>query len=145
MAEKESSKNTILTVVGLLLVTALGSGGVVWQWQQHKLDTVMKATDLWKQENDLYSKMIDVSDEYAKNMHRHDMNATKAGMTYSELSADTDSVNKMVYLKNQLDLMRDTFTALETKLSQIEGRAPRRITLEFIPPHHPDHLTAILR
>ena len=127
-------------VIAFLIGTAVGPGAF-WQWQPHVLDKVVKTTELRKQENDLYSKIIEISEEYGKNMDRHEMYAAKARKTNSEINADRGVTNKMLRLKPQLDLLKDNFTALEAKLSPIEGRPPRRINLEFIPPPRPDQLT----
>jgi hypothetical protein len=43
----------------------------------------------------------------------------------------------MVQQTSQLELLKDTFTALEAKLANLEDRAPNNIQLQFIPPSAP--------
>ena len=134
-----------LPIVGVVIAFVIGTivgPGAFWQWQPHELDKVTKTTDLRKQENDLYSKIIDISVEYGKSMERRDMFAAKAKMTNREINANREVTNNMLRLKAQLDLLKDDFTALEAKLSQIEGRRPRRIPLEFVPLHRPVNVAA---
>lgn len=119
-------------VIAFLIGTVVGPGAF-WQWQPHVLDKVVKTTELRKQENDLYSKIIEISEEYGK----YDRMLTGSGT-----SEDTETTNKMYRLRAQLDLLKDDFTALEAKLSPIEGRPPRGINLEFVPPHRPVNVAA---
>lgn len=94
----------------------------------------MKTTDLRKQENDLYAKIIELSADYAKDMDRHD-----------KYPADIQANNHMYQLKGQLDLLKDNFKALENNLAHLEGRSPRSIVLEFIPPHAPTNLQVTVK
>jgi hypothetical protein len=116
--------NPSKAVVVFIIVTLLGSGAL-WEWQKHKLDAITTATDLWKQENDLYAKIIDLSNQYIETQNKY----------YKTPSNELH--NKMVQQTSQLELMKDNFTALEAKLAPLEDRPPRNIQLQFIPPSAP--------
>lgn len=125
------SKWAIISTIGAFLGGTILGSGAFWQWKQHELDIVVKTTELRKQENDLYRKIIDLSAEYATNMARYDQNNRQ----------DSQAFNNMYRLKAQLDVLKDDFKVLESNLSRLESREPRTIPLEFIPPSTPTNLT----
>jgi hypothetical protein len=115
---------TWMPVWTLIIGTVFGSGAL-WEWQKHQLDAIATTTDLWKQENDLYAKIIDLSNEYIE-----------AQKKYSKTPSD-EVRTRMVQQNAQLGLMKDDFTALETKLAHLEDRPPHTIPLDFTPPSAP--------
>lgn len=70
MAKDTRSKHTGFWTIGAFLIGTLFGSGSIWQWKQQQLDKVMKTTELRKQENDLYAKIIELSADYAKDMDR---------------------------------------------------------------------------
>ena len=132
-------KPTIIGVATFVLGTLLGSGSI-WQWKNSELDArkqqiegVQKLTELRKQENDLYRDIIELSDEYIT-----------AADQYSK--APTQALNRQIHqLSARLDVIKDDFRTLEGNLSRLEGRAPRTIPLDFVPPGAPSGLTVTAR
>jgi hypothetical protein len=124
----------VWTVITFLVGSAFGTGGY-WEWQKLKLDTqkqeldtVVQTTDLRKQENDQYAKIIELTQRYVE-----------AKDQYSKTPSPQLN-NQMVDMKAQLNLMKDDFTVLETKLARLEGRQPRNIPIDFVPPEPPTGL-----
>lgn len=134
---KESSVSA-WTIVTFLIGTLVGTGGL-WEWkkieldaQSQELERAVKTTDLRDKENDQYAKILDLTNEYIN-----------AANDYSK--APTPQLhNKIVQLKSQLDVIKDNFTTLEDKLAQLEGRKPRNIPIDFIPPDPPTNLRAVV-
>lgn len=136
MGESPTTRWAVL--VSFLIGTALGSGSI-WQWKQSKLEaqkqeleTVIKTTELRQQENGQYAKIIDLSNEYIKDIDEFSKTPTP------------QLHNRILQLKSRLDILKDDFTALESKLAQLERRQQRTIQIDFIPPSPPTNLRAIV-
>jgi hypothetical protein len=134
MIERLKKNLPMVGVVIAFLVGAAFGSGAFWQWQQHVLDKVMKTTDLRKQENDLYSKFIEISEECEKYQELYNILDAKTTPTNAESNTKGEASLNMFRLNSQLDVMKDDLRVLEAKLSQLEGREPRKITLEFPQP-----------
>jgi hypothetical protein len=128
MAESAVTKWTIISfVIGSLL-----GSGAIWQWKQsqiaiknQEMERVVKTTALRKDINDLYRKIIELSNEYITVRDQY----SKTPMP--------DLNNKILQLKSQLDLLKEDFRVFEGKLANLEDRQPRAINIEFIPPLPP--------
>jgi hypothetical protein len=96
-----------------------------------ELENAVRTTELRKQENDIYDRIIELSNEYS--IKRDAYLTSVAGNEKSTLQ------NKMRELKLRLDTAKDDFTAIESKLSLLEGRTRRKIELEFIVPAAPQN------
>jgi len=124
------------TVITFLIGTLVGTGSL-WEWkkveieaQSQEIDRVVKTTDLRQREIDQYAKIVDLTNEYINDVNQ-----------YSK-APNSQFNNKILQLKSQLDVMKDNFTTLESKLAQLEGRQARNIPINFIPPAPPTGLTA---
>jgi len=127
------------SAVSFLIGTILGTGSF-WQWQTHKidvqklqLDTAVQTTELRKKENDQYAQIIDLTRRYVD-----------ARDQYSK-SPSPQLNNQILEMKRQLDLVKDDFMTLENKLAQLEGRQPRAIAIDFVPPNPPTGLHAVVQ
>ena len=125
------------TIISFLLVTLLGSAGLIWQWlharveaQKEQLDRVTTITELRQKEIEQYEKIIDLTNDYVI-----------ARDQYSENPSASELHNKLLQLQSRLDVMKDAFIRLEDDLAHLEGRQPRKINLNFIPPNPPAGLT----
>ena len=123
------------TIVTFLTGTLVGTGGL-WEWkkielesQNQEIERAVKTTDLREKENDQYAKILDLTNEYINAVNQ-----------YSK-APNPQLNNKILQLKSQLDVMKDNFTTLENKLGLLEGRQPRNIPIDFIPPAPPTGLT----
>jgi len=126
------------TIATFLIGTLVGTGGL-WEWkkielesQNQEIERAVKTTDLREKENDQYAKILDLTNEY--------INAVN---DYSKVPTP-QLHNKIAQLKSQLDVIKDNFTTLENKLAQLEGRQPRNIPIDFIPPAPPTGLRAVV-
>lgn len=132
-------KPAIIGAATFVLGTLFGSGSI-WQWKSSELDArkqqiegVQKLTELRKQENDLYRDIIGLSNEYIT-----------AADQYSR--GPTQGLDRQIHqLRARLDVIKDDFRTLEHNLARLEGRAPRTIPLDFIPPSAPPVVTVIAR
>ena len=131
------------TIVTFLIGTLVGTGGL-WEWKKVKVDAqsqeierAVKTADLREKENDQYAKILELTNEYINAVSQH----SKARKT--PLNDDILLGNRIVQLKSQLGVMKDNFKALENKLAQIEGRQPRDIPIDFIPPLSPTSPKAV--
>lgn len=125
------------TIISFLIGSLLGSGAI-WQWKQsqiaaknQEMDKVMKTTALRKDINDLYYKITELSNQY---ITARDQYSRTPG---PELN------NRIIQLKSQLDLLKEDFKVLEGKVAALEGRAPRAINIDFIPPSPPTGLRIV--
>src|ERR1051326_6769979 len=116
------------TVLAFVLGTLFGSGSI-WQWKQTQiegqkaeLDRIVRTTELRRQQNDLYLKFINVSRQIVQNASGYSKNL------------DSDARNKNGDLNAQLELTKDDLLTLEKAIATLEGRQPRSIRLDFIPP-----------
>ena len=115
-----------------LIIGALIGPGFFWQWRQsgieikkQELDEAEKTTDLRAREDDIYAKIIELSNEYIQDTDQ-----------YSKAPSDELRI-KIVQQNSRLEAMKDDFTTLEAKLAHLEGRTPRTIPLSFLPPKPP--------
>jgi hypothetical protein len=136
---------SLWTIISFLLGTGLGSGSI-WEWQKVKLeaqkqvlevqkqdlDRAVQTTELRRRENDQYSQIIDLTKKYVDS--RDAYSKSPSSQIYGDIAA----------LRAQLDLMKDDFVSLESKLARLEGRQPRIIPLDFTTPAPPSGLTAIV-
>jgi hypothetical protein len=134
---KESSVS-IWAVVTFLIGTLVGTGGV-WEWkkveieaQKQQVEKTVQTTELREKENEQYSKILDLTNVYIGTVDQ-----------YSKAPSPQLN-NKILQLKAQLEVMKDNFTTLENNLGQLEGRQPRNIPINFIPPAPPTGLTAVV-
>lgn len=112
------------TIVAFLIGTLFGSGGV-WEWKKIEIERVVRTTDLREKENDQFAKILDLTNEYINATDQH----SKA--------PNPQLNNKILQMKSHLEVMKDNFRTLENKLAQLEGREPRNIQIDFIPPAAP--------
>jgi hypothetical protein len=119
---------SVWTIVAFLIGTLFGSGGV-WEWKKLEIERIVKTTDLREKENDQYAKILDLTNEY--------ITATDQ---YSKVP-NAQLNNKILQMKSHLEVMKDNFRTLENNLAQLEGREPRNIQIDFIPPAPPTGLT----
>ena len=131
-------KLTKWTIISFLLGTLLGSGSI-WQWehakveaQKQELDRVTAITELRQKEIDQYDKIINLSNEYVTATAQYSKNPS------SEIGI------KILQLTSRLDVMKNAFIALEDNLAHLEGRQPRKINLNFIPPQPPTVISATM-
>ena len=117
------------------VIGALFGSGALWQWkdvqlkeQAQHIETVQATTDLRQKIDALYSHILEITDQFVK-----DQNAYR-------LSPLPELNNHMIHLKSQLDLAKDDFLSLEKKLAAIEGRSPRNIPIDLVPPEPPTGL-----
>lgn len=122
-----------------ILGAVLGVSGLVWQWLQsgretrkQELDTIERTTEFRKQENDLYAKIIALSNEYLNTQGQ-----------FSKTPSEDLRV-RIAQQNSQLEIMKDDFTTLETKLARVENRAPRTIILTFHVPEPPTGLSGVV-
>ena len=134
----DEPKLTKWTIFAFLIGTLLGSGSI-WQWerakveaQKQELDMVAATTELRQKESDQYEKIINLSNEYVIASDLYSKNPS------SEIS------NKISLLNSRLDVMKDTFIHLEDNFALLEGRQPRKINLNFIPPQPPTVISATM-
>jgi hypothetical protein len=116
------TKLSIYTVIALILVTALGSGGVVWEWQRIHFDKLRtdlavaeQTTKLREELDKIFVKVIETS----RNFVPLDLCSGK-------------NRNQGIQLQAQLKLYKDNFNTLESKLSALEHREARDINLDVI-------------
>jgi hypothetical protein len=131
------------TIFAFLIGTLVGTGGV-WEWkkieleaQSQEIERAVKTADLREKENDQYAKILDLTNEYINAVNEYSKPRNP------QLSSQIVLSNKIVQLKSQLDVMKDNFKALENNLAQIEGRQPRNIPIDFIPPPPPTDPKAV--
>lgn len=125
------------TISTFLIGASVGTGSL-WEWRKIQLDAqnqeierAVKTTDLREKENEQCAKILELTNEYIGVVNEYS-NAPKP-----QLSDQIARGNKIVQLRSQLDVAKDNFKALENKLAQIEGRPPRNIPIDFIPPPPP--------
>lgn len=116
------------SIAAFLAGTVFGSGGF-WEWQKIKIDRIVQTANLLDKENEEYAKIIDLSNEYISVAAQYEK-APNAELK-SQLA------NKMDQLRARLAGRKDNFKDLENQLATLEGRQPRDIRLEFIPPAPP--------
>jgi len=122
------NRMNIWVLISFLIGTVLGSG-VVWQIanihlasKSHELEVVAKTTLLRRQLSELHYGIIELSDEYIRAIHQYDKEPSYEGRS------------KLIRLKSELDMLKDDFKVLEGKLARIEGRKPRALKIDFVPP-----------
>lgn len=132
---KEKRTPNWMPLLALIVGTLIGPG-FIWQWWQYgregkkqELEEIIKTTDLRRQENDLYAKIIDLSNEYINADHE-----------FAKTPSD-ELRTRMAQQDLELGMMKDNFMALEAKLSHLESRMPRTIPLEFRTPKAPTGVT----
>ena len=118
-----------LAILAFALVTFAGNGAY-WKWQELKLAVSARASDLLRQENDSYQKIIDLSDRL--NTAETDLENHAAGSSPLEI----------LTLKSRLDFEKGVFGTVERQLAQIEQRPERKINLNFVRPSAPGKITA---
>jgi hypothetical protein len=131
-------KLTKWTIISFLLGTLLGSGSI-WQWehakveaQKQELDRVTAITELRQKEIDQYDKIINLSNEYVTATAQYSKNPS------SEIGI------KILQLTSRLDVMKNAFIALEDNLAHLEGRQPRKINLNLMPPQPPTGISGTM-
>jgi hypothetical protein len=110
-----------------LLGILLGSGSV-WQWEKHKLDVVSETAALRQQEIEQYTKLVDLNNEYTRAQVE---NAQRPGSYNPALK------NRIAGLAMQIAFVAENLAALESQLAQLEGREPRKLKLQLVPPNPP--------
>ena len=105
--------------------------------QKLQLESAVKTTELRKQENDLYERIIALSKEYSDRTYRY----AKA-RNPSEMAALSNEIRE---LSLRLATVKDDFIAIESKLTRLEGREPRKIDLWFIVPAPPQRVAVSVR
>lgn len=129
------SKDSLLwAIISLLIGTVFGSGAIR-QWQKNNLERerfefekVTKAIEIRKRMDDVYSSILQLSDDYIK-----------VSNAYYK-SNNSSAANEMRRLIARLDVLKSDYTAIENTLSVIEHRVPRTIQIDFIPPAPPANL-----
>jgi len=89
------------------------------------MEKILKTTELRNQISELYSKIIEISNEYIKTWDAYGKRRNSSGY------------EKILKLELQLGMLKDDFKSLEDKLAQLENRAPRAIKIDFITPSPP--------
>lgn len=126
-------------IIALLVGTLFGSGSI-WQWQKNNLDRerfelekITKSMEIRKRVDDLLADIIEISNEYIK-----------VSNSYYRSKSPSDG-NEMKRLITRLDVLKNDFKAIEKNLSLVEGRDPREIQIDFIPPAPPTNLRVIIQ
>jgi len=126
-------------IIALLVGTLFGSGSI-WQWQKNNLDRerfelekITKSMEIRKRVDDLLADIIEISNEYIKVSNSY----------YS--SKNPSDGNEMKRLITRLDVLKNDFKTIEKSLSLVEGREPREIQIDFIPPAPPTNLRVIIQ
>ena len=131
---KMTKESLSWAIIALFVGTIFGSGSI-WQWQKIKLERgrfelekVAQSSDMRKRIDDLLANIIELSDKYIK-----------VSNSYYKRKNSRDG-NEMKRLITRLDVLKNDFKSIEGSLSLIEGREPRKIQLDFIPPGPPVNL-----
>ena len=113
-------------IITFVAGATLGSGAV-WQWldwrleiQKHELDKVLKAVELRKEIDESFRQLLELSNEFVK------------GMNEPQPPGEGEARSRQVYAR--VLLLRDDVNRTEKSLAQIEGRGPRNIQIDWIPP-----------
>lgn len=132
------SKDSLLWAVIALLVGTIFGSGAIWQWQKNSLDQdrfvfekATKAIEIRKRMDDVYGSILQLSNEYIK-----------VSSSYYK-TKNPDDASEMRRLIARLDVLKNDYTSIEKTLSSIEGRSPRQIQIDFIPPAPPMNLRIV--
>ena len=124
-------------VLSFVIGTLFGSGAL-WQWKDlqlkeksQQLETVQGTAELRQKIDALYTRILEITDQFIK-----------ADNSYRQ-RPDPETNNQLVRLKSQLDIAKDDFLSLEKQLAAIEGRAPRNIPIDLVPPPPPTGLRIV--
>jgi hypothetical protein len=113
------------TALGAVLALTIGQGSC-WRWKEHELAVTNQRV------------------QSGARIEHVMLEAIKASALYARLQdcdpADTIArvQNRKVALSRQLELLQNEFTAVERDLAQLDGRPPRQVDLNFIPPPAPN-------
>ncbi len=121
-------KCTWWTILSFTLGALFGTGSY-WQWKslqvsvkQQEIDGVIKKAEIRKKVSDLQQEIIELTDKYVFLIKQEKLEGPTK-----------ESFDKIRRLGEHLDVVKDDFKSLETNLSQLEGREPRSINIEFQP------------
>jgi hypothetical protein len=127
--------------LGVLIGMVFGSGAL-WSFlqfwnarQAHKVNAAKVIADLQRELGDKLVRLIELSNQYAK---LRDAEA-RSGPTRESPSRG----NEMRRLQAQIDLVKQDIPLAEARLAKLEGRAPRQIQLQWIPPAPPTGLRIV--
>jgi hypothetical protein len=115
-----------ISIIALLL-----GPGIVWKYQELKIERIKKTSEMYKQLDDIYIKIIDLNSEWNELYKKE-----------KEVPSD-EFYKKITLLKAKLELNKSNFMAIEKNLALLEGRPPRNITLEFFVPSMPSGLRVV--
>ena len=121
----DSRKRFWWPAIAIVVATLIGNGAY-WSWRELQLNTIVKTTELRNNENQIYRDIVELSESYIAAQQE------SVGKTN-----DPRIVAKIMHLHSQLERRKGDFTALETRLAQLESRQPQPLTIFFPTPTPP--------
>lgn len=125
-------RSSLLWVIGAWLVGILFGTGGFWQYNQSvlekkrfELERIVNTIEIRKRMDEVYISILQLSGEYINVSRR-----------YYETN-DSNMQNERVRLNARLEVLKNDYVSIENELSLLEGRMPREIRLQFIPPVAP--------
>ncbi len=115
----------IIRGLGWFVALLIGSGGVIWQYQNTRINTIKTIADLRDRELAIYRDVVALADSHAR---IYDENKT--------LSPD-ELKRRVAPIDEQSRMRISDYEALEKQLASLENRRPREIPLDFLKPGAP--------